>query len=324
MSSPGRRHFLGQAGAAALALAAIPRSASAQPQPQGAAALKVVDFHNHYVGLHFAAVAGAGAPAAQQAYWQAVNRNLADPDALLASIETAGISARVINTPLEFLRNAGGELAPDTVPRINDGLAELVAKHPGRLYGLATVDAYAGEAAASELTRAVRELGLRGVFVEAAKGELFLDAPQAHPTLVAAAALGVPVFCHLITDPALLRRFRVLGRLGVALNRGTINAAALFSLLESGTFEERHVYVDTTGPAPDRHPQRRRAARPRPRRRRHRLAGLRRARHPRPTGSGAGGVWPRRGRPAADREWQCAKTTGKHIAGERILNSLDR
>jgi predicted TIM-barrel fold metal-dependent hydrolase len=238
MSSPGRRHFLSQASAAALALAAIPRSASAQPQPQGAAALKVVDFHNHYVGPHFAAVAGAGAPAAQQAYWQAVNRNLADPDALLASIETAGISARVINTPLEFLRNAGGELAPDTVSRINEGLAELVAKHPGRLYGLATVDAYTGEAAASELIRAVRELGLRGVFVEAAKGELFLDAPQARPVLAAAAALGVPVFCHPITDPALLRRFRGLGRLGVTLNRGTINTAALFALLESGTFEE--------------------------------------------------------------------------------------
>ena len=154
-------------------------------------------------------------------------------------------------------------------------MAELVRRHPGRLYGLATVDAYAGEAAAAELVRAVRELGLRGVFMESAKGELLPDAPEARPTLAAAAELGVPVLLHPVPDPQLAGRFRRFGRLGGRLTRSTINSAALVALLAGGVLEElpglrvvvtalafgglllaaesaerarlRQVYIDTTG-----------------------------------------------------------------------------
>jgi aminocarboxymuconate-semialdehyde decarboxylase len=136
----------------------------------------------------------------------------------------------------------------------------------------------------SELERAVRQLGLRGVFVPSAKGDLLPDAEEARPTLAAAAALGVPVFLHPVEDPQLFDRFKGFRGLGMRLTRGTINSAALFAILESGMFEElpglrvvvtalalgglllagtvgdgaklhsgtppdarRHIYVDTTG-----------------------------------------------------------------------------
>jgi len=187
----------------------------------------------------------------------------------------------VISTPLEFL-------APDAdCAQVNERLAEAVARAPGRLHGLATVDAYGGDAAARELERAVRSLGLRGVFMESAKGELLPDAPQARPTLAVAAALGVPVFLHPVADAQLEARFKRFGRHGARLGRGTINSAALYALLEGGLFEalpglrivvtalafggvllaaaapdgarmlrrsppeqRRHVYVDTTGMLP--------------------------------------------------------------------------
>jgi hypothetical protein len=38
-----------------------------------------------------------------------------------------------------------------------------------------------GEVGAKELTRAIKVLGLKGVFIESAKGELLLNAPQARP-----------------------------------------------------------------------------------------------------------------------------------------------
>lgn len=220
-------------------LAAVASGLAAKPvHAQTAASLKVIDFHNHHVGPAFAAIAGAGAPPAQRAYFDAVNRNLSDPQALLSSIEMAGIAARVVNTPIEFIQDAEGEVAPDTIRRINDQLAELVGRNPGRLYGLATIDAYSGEAGARELTRAVRELGLRGIFVQAAKNDLSLDSSEARPTMAAAAALGVPVFIHPITDSQLRRRFARLGRAGTMLNRSMINSAALLALMESGTFDE--------------------------------------------------------------------------------------
>ena len=207
---------------------------SAEP----ASPFKIIDFHNHYVGPSFRLTTLAGLPPAQRDFWEQVNRQLADPDRLIASLESSGIGARVISTPLEFLADADGCVPPDTIPRINDAMAELVSRHPGRLYGLATVDAYSGEAGARELTRAIEELGLRGVFVESAKGHLLPDAKEARPTFAAAAALGVPIFLHPVEDPQLYERFKTYGRLGVRLTRGTINSAAIFAILESGMFED--------------------------------------------------------------------------------------
>lgn len=201
-------------------------------------ALRVVDFHNHFVGPGFALTTLAGAPPAQRAFWEVVNARLGAPQALLASLEESGVAARVINTPLEFLHDEQGRVPAGTVQRINDSVAELVHRHPGRLHGLATLDAYAGEAAAAELERAVAQLGLRGLFMESAKGGLLPDAPEARPALAVAARLGIPVFLHPVADAELDRRFRRFGRLGVRLTRGTINCAALFALMEGGVFEE--------------------------------------------------------------------------------------
>ena len=224
--------------------------------------MQLVDFHNHFVAPDFT-LSGA------------VNPQASSPEALEASLD--GIAARVINTPLEFLKDRDAR-------RINDSVASVVAHHPGRLYGLATVDAFGGEPAARELERAVNELGLRGLFMESAKDGLLPDAAEARSTLAAAAALGVPVFLHPVADGELDARFRRFGRMGVRLTRSTVNSAALYSLLEGGVFEalpglrvvvtalafggvllaagmpdgcrlrketppgqRRHVYIDTTG-----------------------------------------------------------------------------
>ena len=239
-----RRQLLGYLAASAGGLTAGYLGCTTRARAAGASAeasgpdLQVIDFHSHFVGPAFTPVAGAAAPPSQREQFREVNRKLASRQVLLDSIEEVGISARVVNTPLEFIRSADAEVDASLVQRINDQLAELVRDHPGRLYGLATVDAFSGDEGARELSRAVRDLGLRGVFVESAKGDLLLDAPQARPTLAMAASLGVPVFVHPISDRQLSQRLGRLGRRGSMFSRGTINAAALIALLESGTFDE--------------------------------------------------------------------------------------
>jgi aminocarboxymuconate-semialdehyde decarboxylase len=200
--------------------------------------LNIVDFHCHFIGPSFPLTTLVGLPPAQRAAWEGINRHLADEHGLVASIETSGLTARVINAPLQFLQDADGEVPPDVIPRLNDMIAEVVRRHPGRLYGLATVDGFSGDAGARELIRAVKELGLRGVLFESAKGDLLPDAREARPILAAAAALGVPVFLHPVADPQLFARFKRFGGLGMRLTRATINAAALFAMLEGGVFDE--------------------------------------------------------------------------------------
>jgi aminocarboxymuconate-semialdehyde decarboxylase len=234
----GRREFLASLAAAASGTFPAASHAAGEALGDPPRDLKIIDFHNHYVGPHFPLTTAANAPPALQSRWEGINRNLADQRALLSSIDEARIAARVINTPTAFLEDADGNVPAGMIPRINDAVAELVSKNPGRLYGLATVDAYAGDAAARELTRAVKELGLRGVFVESAKRDLLPDAREARPTFATAAALGVPVFVHPVTDPAMHNRFKRLGPLGVRLARANINAAALVALLDGGVFDE--------------------------------------------------------------------------------------
>jgi aminocarboxymuconate-semialdehyde decarboxylase len=231
-----RRAFLGALGAGVTAASAlaVPTEAATQDAPP----LRIVDFHNHYMGPSWTLTNLATLPPAARPTWERINGNLQSQSALLGSVESAGIAARVINTPTAFIEDADGNAPPEAHQRINDAMAELVGKHPGKLHGLATVDAFSGEAGARELGRAVRELGLRGVFVESAKRDLLLGAKETLPTLSLAASLGVPVFVHPLTDPQLHKRFSRIGRIGVRLARATINSAALISMLEGGTFDE--------------------------------------------------------------------------------------
>jgi predicted TIM-barrel fold metal-dependent hydrolase len=231
-----RREFIGALSAGVAAAGAV--AATSEATAQGGVPLKIVDFHNHYMGPSWTLTNLANVPPPARPAWEKINANLQSENALIASVESAGLSARVINTPTAFIEDADGNVPADATQRVNDRMAEVCARHPGKLHGLATVDAYSGDAGARELTRAVKELRLRGVFVESARGDLLLGDKETRPMLKAAADLGVPVFVHPQTDPQLHKRFSRTGRIGLRLARGTINNAALINMLESGAFDE--------------------------------------------------------------------------------------
>jgi aminocarboxymuconate-semialdehyde decarboxylase len=209
-------------------------------QPEGPAmnaeALDIVDFHNHHVPAVFQPTTALRAPPDQQARWAAINTLLADEDALVAASHAGDISARVVNIPTALIADEQGRVPSGTEQRINDLLAALVARQNGRVIGLASIDAYSGEAGGREVGRAVRDLGFRGIFVDSASGDDFIDAPIARPTLIAAAELEVPVFVHPI-NPPLARKLAPYGRVGTLYARGTSNAAALVALIEGGVFD---------------------------------------------------------------------------------------
>jgi aminocarboxymuconate-semialdehyde decarboxylase len=205
---------------------------------RNATAPSVVDFHCHHVPARFEVTAGRYAPASQRARWDAITRKLADESLLLKDVHEGHLAARVVNIPAGLIADAEGCVPHDTIVAINDHVADLVARHPGRLYGLASVDPYDGERAAREAERAIRELGLLGLFVDCARGDLLLDAAQARPTLAVAAQLGVPVFAHPVAPQPLTRQMAPYGVIGTLFARGTANSAALIALVEGGVFGE--------------------------------------------------------------------------------------
>jgi aminocarboxymuconate-semialdehyde decarboxylase len=79
---------------------------------------------------------------------------------------------------------------------------------------------------------------MRGLFVDCARGDLMIDAPQARPTLEIAAKLRAPVFVHPVAPQPLTRQMAPYGQIGTLFARGTINSASLIALIEGGTFSE--------------------------------------------------------------------------------------
>ena len=141
----------------------------------------VVDFHIHHIPAHFEVTAARTAPANQRARWEALARKLSDEELLLGDIRSGDIAARIVNIPAQLIADAEGRVPHDSIMRMNDNLAELVARHPRRIHGLASVDAYDGDKSGREAERAIRTLGMRGLFVDCARGDLMIDSPQRVP-----------------------------------------------------------------------------------------------------------------------------------------------
>ncbi|BCJ68116.1 amidohydrolase family protein [Polymorphospora rubra] len=198
----------------------------------------IADVHTHYACPDYPALAPRNTARALAHRWSSLARRIADLDGLLAESGRHGVDLRVLSAPPALVTAYGERSAPADLRRINDHLAEAVSTAPDRIRGLATIDAFGGDTAAAEAVRSVRELGLSGLVVDCAtEGEL-LSSPAARPTLTAAAELGVPVLAHPISPDSMTRAFAGLGRFGTSLARGTINAAALLSLLHDGVLEE--------------------------------------------------------------------------------------
>jgi predicted TIM-barrel fold metal-dependent hydrolase len=201
-------------------------------------AYDVIDFHCHHVPAAFALTTTVGRSGAQRTQWERINARLSDPAAPFEAIESGDLAARVLNLPAALIAGPDGSVAGTTIAAMNDRLAAMVHDSAGTLYGLASVDAFDGEAAAREAVRAIRDLKLHGLFVDCAKGDLFLDCPQARPTLTEAARIGVPVFVHPVEWSPLARHLTPYGRLAGLMARGTVNAASLIALIERGVFAE--------------------------------------------------------------------------------------
>lgn len=113
----------------------------------------------------------------------------------LADMDAAGIDMQVLSYG-GFAQLLPDAQAIDLSRAANDRLALAVQSHPTRFGGFATLPWQAPEAAARELERAVKTLGLKGALINGRPGDTFLDDPRYAPLLAAFDALGVPLYVH--------------------------------------------------------------------------------------------------------------------------------
>lgn len=115
---------------------------------------------------------------------------LRDMDAMRVDMQAVSIG------PGQYYYWAEPPLAEQIAAAANEHIAAMVAAAPDRLVGMATVAMQHPALAVDQLTRAVSELGLRGVMVRPAVGDRELADPAYEPFWFAAEALGAVVFIH--------------------------------------------------------------------------------------------------------------------------------
>jgi 5-carboxyvanillate decarboxylase len=120
----------------------------------------------------------------------------------IAHMDERGIDVQVLSLTAPGVQVFEKELAVSLARESNDMLSAAIARHPRRLAGLAAVAPQDPQAAARELERAVKTLGLKGAIINSRTFDEYLDDAKFWPIFEAAEALDVPIYLHPQTPPA--------------------------------------------------------------------------------------------------------------------------
>ncbi|MFE6365694.1 amidohydrolase family protein [Streptomyces sp. NPDC057806] len=160
--------------------------------------MRAIGLEEHFVTPELVGYGASSGSILQPDKWREASRRLLDlTGERLAEMDAAGLDMQVLslNSPgIQAETDAGTAVAQAAA--VNDLLAGVVADHPDRFAGFAALPLQDPKAAAEELERAVRELGMRGALVNAHTQGRYLDDPQLRVVWERAAGLDVPLYLH--------------------------------------------------------------------------------------------------------------------------------
>jgi len=108
----------------------------------------------------------------------------------------AGIDISVVSNAAHYLRGKRAEEELPAVQKWNDYAAKVQQDHKGVLYAFATILPCGGPTLVKETERAIRELGLKGVFIHSSHKGSYPDDDEARPFWELVQDLDVPVMIH--------------------------------------------------------------------------------------------------------------------------------
>ena len=117
-----------------------------------------------------------------------------DLDALFREQDEAGVDITVFGN--NWIRSPDGADPLRVVQEFNEHAAELTAKYPERLLGLACSVPFDSGKILKETEKAIRDYKLRGIMINTSVNGEYLDSPRAVPFFELASELEVPLFVH--------------------------------------------------------------------------------------------------------------------------------
>jgi 5-carboxyvanillate decarboxylase len=116
-------------------------------------------------------------------------------------MDISGIDKMVLSLTAPGVQVFDAATANSLAISTNDQLAAAIKKHPDRFAGLAAVAPQDPKAAAKEMERGIRKLGLNGVIINSHTNGEYLDDPKFWEIFEAAQALDAAIYLHPQTPP---------------------------------------------------------------------------------------------------------------------------
>jgi aminocarboxymuconate-semialdehyde decarboxylase len=132
-----------------------------------------------------------------------LNRTFFDPERLIRRMQEMRVDHAVLSLATPFVKfDVPASLGIETAQLYNDEIARMHRAAPGTFDGWAFLPMQDPEAAANELRRAVRNLGLIGGYLPSNVKGRYLDSEEFAPVFEAATQLAVPLMVHPSNPPA--------------------------------------------------------------------------------------------------------------------------
>ena len=143
---------------------------------------QLIDVHSHAI-FPF----GSSAPLAKLPPWSV--------EEALALMDDNGIAASVLSVPHAAQHGKAAE-ASSVARRINENIAEIIARHPTRFGGLATIPGHLADATLNEIEYALDTLKLDGVATSTNINNVYLGEPGFDPWFEELNRRGATLFIH--------------------------------------------------------------------------------------------------------------------------------
>lgn len=115
----------------------------------------------------------------------------------LEDMDANGIEMQVLSLTVPGIQGIiDPAVAVTQAKYVNEFLAELIARHPNRFAGFASLPTQDPKEAADELERAVTQLGLKGALINGHTHGEYLDEQKFWTIWERAESLGVPIYLH--------------------------------------------------------------------------------------------------------------------------------
>ncbi len=160
-----------------------------------------IDAYNHfYPAKYYTKMEEVGSDLKDMFRRARAVKSIYDLDTRFRLIDQFPDYAQIISLPaptLETVSKGRPDVALELAQIGNDGLAELVAKHPERFPAfIAQAPLSAPDAGVAEVERAIGQLGAVGVQIFTNVGDKPLDRPEYEPFFAAMNRLGLPIWLH--------------------------------------------------------------------------------------------------------------------------------